>query len=250
MAAESLTLDVPGLTDRIAGFLSQFVEAAIREFGADLRSVVLYGSAAEGKLTPTSDINVLVVAKEFPRAAIDGLRETYRTAEAAVNLKVMFVLESELSFAAEAFAQKFADILRRHRVLHGSDPVASLVISRPAEIFRVKQMLLNLRLRLRESYVSRSLRAEQCARILADTYGPLSTAAATLLELEGGARIPPAAALEQVLRSQARDWRPFLNQILAIREGGQLSADDAARALYQAVELSALLGDRAAALRQ
>ena len=53
----------------------------------------------------------------------------------------------------------------------------------PASIIRLKQTLLNLTLRLREAYVSRSLREEQLIATVADTAGPLRACAATLLEL-------------------------------------------------------------------
>ena len=83
------------------------------------------------------------------------------------------------------FAQKFADILRRHRVIFGEQVFANTQVPRDAEIFRLRQILLNLTLRLREAYVSRGQRPEQAARALADTWGPLRATAATLLELEG-----------------------------------------------------------------
>ena len=53
--------------------------------------------------------------------------------------------------------------------------------SRGPEIFRLRQILLNLTLRLREAYVSRGQHAGQVAHVLAETFGPLRAAAATLI---------------------------------------------------------------------
>ena len=53
--------------------------------------------------------------------------------------------------AAEAFAVKFGDIGRRHRMLHGVDPFEALTASRAATIARLRQVLLNQLLRLRAS---------------------------------------------------------------------------------------------------
>ena len=69
------------------------------------------------------------------------------------------------------------------------------------EIFRLRQILLNLTLRLREAYVTRGQHAEQAARVLADTLGPLRAAAATLLELEGAPNSDSNAALAAVAAS-------------------------------------------------
>ena len=102
--------------------LDEFVEAAREAFGPDLHSVVLFGSAAEGALRPTSDINLILVLRAFDRARADRLREPLRVAYAAARLSVMFLLLEEIESAASDFAQKFSDVSRRRRVLWGPDP--------------------------------------------------------------------------------------------------------------------------------
>ena len=59
------------------------------------------------------------------------------------------------------------DIRARHRVLHGSDPFAALRIDAAELRRRLREVLLNLALRLRERYALVSLREEQLARVLA-----------------------------------------------------------------------------------
>ena len=65
----------------------------------------------------------------------------------------MFIRENEIDTAAESFAVKFADIESRHKVLYGKDYFSNLEISREALKFRLKQVLTNQILRLREKYV-------------------------------------------------------------------------------------------------
>ena len=137
-----------GVSATISSWLSQFVDAARQAYGDGLVSVVLYGSGAEGKLSPTSDVNLLLVLRSFSEESADRLRASFLAAEAAIRLRVMFLLEQELPAATEFFAQKFSDILRRHKVLSGADLLASINIARKAQIFRLKQVLLNLTLRL------------------------------------------------------------------------------------------------------
>jgi predicted nucleotidyltransferase len=164
-------------------------------------AVVLYGSGAEGKLRATSDVNLLLVLSAFDQKKADQLREPLRLAEAAIRLRAMFLLDSELRPAMEAFAVKFADIIRRRRVLYGDDPFAGISISRSDAIVRLKQILLNLTLRLREAYIARGLREEQLVATIAVMPGPLRSCAATLLELEGNPAASPKEALHQVAAS-------------------------------------------------
>ena len=159
-----------GASDLPAG-LGMFVESASTALGSTLRSVVLFGSAAEGRLRPTSDVNVILVLRAFDIDRMDKLREPLRLAAVAARVAPMFVLESELAAAEAAFAVKFMDIGHRRRVLYGDDPFVALEIPRAATIARLRQVLLNLLLRLRERYVSLSLDEDRLALVLANSRG-------------------------------------------------------------------------------
>jgi predicted nucleotidyltransferase len=175
----------PPLPEEIQRHLDVFVAAAQTAFGDDLAAAVLFGSAADGQLRATSDVNLLLLLKRFTPQTADALRGSLRLAHAAIDLQVMFLLDSELTQAADAFAVKFADIIARHRVLLGVDPFASLHASRDAMLRRLRQVLLNQQVRMRERYMLLSLNEEQLAGAIADAAGPLRSAAASLAQLDG-----------------------------------------------------------------
>lgn len=230
--------------------LTDFSNAAQQAFGEDLVSLTLYGSAAEGRLRATSDVNLLLVLKRFERAAADRMREPLRYARAAVDAHVMFILQDELDEAMEAFAVKFADIAARHRVLLGDDPFAGIDPSREALVRRLRQMLLNLQLRLRERYVLVSLREEQLAMAIAEAAGPLRAAAASLLHLEGVETLPPKESLARVTGEFADpSLLAALPHVSEAREMGQLSPGEAGATMLALIELVRRLRERAAALR-
>jgi hypothetical protein len=187
------------------------------------------------------------VLRAFRSDPIARLRDDLLTAEAAIGLRTMFLLEHEISAAAEFFAQKFADMVRRHRVVYGKDVFASLQIPRRAEVFRLKQILLNLVLRLREAYVARGHRPEQATRILADTLGPLRAACATLLELEGAPASDATAAFVSVAQAFGADSAGAAAGILAAHDGKALGRESEA-ALFQALALATRVSERAARL--
>lgn len=229
----------PGLPAVVERVLADFVDAARSAFADDLVSVVLFGSAAEGRLRATSDVNLVVVLRAFSAASAERLTEALRVAQAAVRLAPMFVLDSEIEAAAEAFAAKFADIRRRRRVLLGADPFAALAIPRWAEIARVRQVLLNLTLRTRAAYAAHSDHEDQLARLVADSAGPLRTCAAALLELTGRPPGPPRAALEQAAEEAGgQDYRETLARISESREGGRLPPGQAGPTLFRLMELA------------
>lgn len=237
--------EMPELPPQVAAVLDTFLRTAQDVFGPVLRAAVLYGSAAEGRLRATSDVNLILVLATFDKTAVDRLRDAARVAHAAIQLQTMFLLEREIPAAVEAFPQKFSDILRRRRALVGHDPFAGLAISRTAELFHLKQQLVNLVLRLRATYVGCSLREEQLALALAEVIGPLRSCAGTLLALEGS---PAASSREALRRIAAGEGAPFttaLTKVAEVRDTRSMLPGDAAPTAFCMMELAGRMYARA-----
>jgi predicted nucleotidyltransferase len=239
-------MSLPPLPEQVSRALGFFVDAARAAFGENLRSLILFGSAAEGKMRATSDVNVLLVLRVLERSQLDAIREPLNAAQAAIKLQSMLVLESELPLAAEAFANKFEDIRRRHVVLVGDDVVNTLTIPRDALVRRVRQVLLNQTLRLRDAYAEASLREEQAAAVIADAAGPLRAAAASILELEGRAASDPKSALATLAAdSEFAGVLPFMSEA---RERKLLEPGTAAGVLFDVTRLAQWMHQRASVL--
>ena len=240
----------PPLPEEIQRHLDLFVAAAQTAFGDDLAAAVLFGSAADGQLRATSDVNLLLLLKRFTPQAADALRGPLRMAHAAIDLQVMFLLESELTQAADAFAVKFADIIARHRVLLGVDPFASLHTSRDAMLRRLRQVLLNQQVRMRERYMLLSLNEEQLAGAIADAAGPLRSAAASLAQLEG----KPAQSGKQALEAFVEQLgEPALHTALqamsTARETARLAPGQAMPAFTSLMAITERLREHAEQMR-
>ena len=245
----STPLSPPQLHAPAAEILNSFLQSAKGAFGLDLISVVLFGSAAEGKLRATSDLNLILILASFDQAKADRLREPLRVAQAAMQLHPMFLLKDEISYAARSFAPKFADILRRRAILFGDDPFASLSIPRDTQVRQLRQQLLNLMLRLRASYVARSLREEQLNLVIAGALGPLRSYAADLLDLEGRPSASSSQALETVGAELAMpDWTRLLARLSATQESRLSSLGEAPLLFSPLLDLACRMHSRAEAL--
>src|SRR5947209_1211091 len=86
-----------GLPAHVATVLVDFVGKARDVLADDLVSVVLFGSAAEGRLKATSDVNLILVLRAFEAEKLGQLSDQLLAADAAIQLRVMFLLESEIS---------------------------------------------------------------------------------------------------------------------------------------------------------
>jgi hypothetical protein len=134
---------------QISEFVGKLQEAA----GTNLESVILYGSAASGEYEADySNINLLVVLKDtsFPSLiamapVVEGWTQQRRPAP-------MLITCDELERSADVFSIELLDMKRQHRVLHGTDVVASLqipmVLHRAQLEYELREKLILLRQRL------------------------------------------------------------------------------------------------------
>jgi hypothetical protein len=243
----STSLESPQLPPAVQGVLDDFLQSAKNSLEDTLQSVVLYGSAVNAAFSPTSDLNLIFILTFFEKEKLDELRSPLRVAQAAVQVHVMFLLGSEIPAAVRSFAPKFAGILRRRAILYGEDPFSEVTIPRDAEIHQLKQQLLNITLRLRAAYVSRSLREEQLIRSIVHAVGPLRACAAVLLALEGRSVVSPQLAFER-LAAELSLPDSFLSALVQAQQARLLPSGAAEPLFFQLLEFSIRSSARVEAL--
>jgi len=238
-----------GLPKSVQVGLEDFCAAARNALGDELRSLVLFGSAVEARMEATSDVNLLLVLRSFEPVRVNAIRESLRIAAAAIRLQTMFIVEDELQLAAESFAVKFEDILYRRHVIYGSDPFAGLTIPPEMIKHRLRQVLLNLALRLRATYVRFSPHDERLLREIAEAAAPLRACAHAILVLEGRAAPSGKEALQQLATELPGDWQKDLEIVSVARQRAVLPPGASSSLLLRLIDLSAALRDRADSLR-
>ena len=139
------------MTERMPGTLDQLVEKLKTALGADLVSVILYGSAAAGDHQGKfSDINVLCVLSRITPVQL-GLTETvFRWWREQGNPAPLLLTGHEVQTCTDCFAIEFHDIRQHHRVLYGPDVVADLTIDNSFYRAEVEHELRSKLLRLRQ----------------------------------------------------------------------------------------------------
>jgi hypothetical protein len=232
----------------VASWLSQAAAALIDSFEADLQALILFGSAAEGRLRSSSDVNLLVVLRAFDAARAKRAQPVLRAAASAIQLHPMFLLRAELTLAIDSFAVKFEGIAQRGFVMYGEDALGAISIPRTALLHRLRQVLLNLTLRLRAAYTVGSVPEERLALIIAEAAAPLRNSAHTILELRGTPQTSPKAALEVLAAELGDHWADDLKVLSKVREDLLLPAGAAEPLVLRLAALAQALQQHAAAL--
>jgi len=135
--------------------LSQLVEKLRSAAGANLKAVILYGSAAGGEFhAGHSDVNSLCV---FERLDAEALRKVNPVAiwwTRQGHPPPRFFTQEELARSADVFAIEFLDMKANHRLLFGEDLLSALAVPMNHHHLQVERELRTHLLRLRQAYAA------------------------------------------------------------------------------------------------
>jgi len=110
--------------------ISDFVSRARDAAGANLDSIVLYGSAVAGDFHPDfSNLNFLCVLRDTSLVALTALHSLAKWWDAQKQPPPLLLTRSELRCSADVFPIELMDMLQNHRVLFGDDPFTGLEVS-------------------------------------------------------------------------------------------------------------------------
>ncbi len=146
--------------------LAELVEGLKSAIGANLKTVILFGSAAAGEFQPEhSDLNVLCVLDRLDGAELQKLSPTARWWEKKGHpAPLVFGLE-ELQRAADVFAIELLDIQEKHRLLFGDNIFTEMRIPLHLHREQVERELRTNLVRLRQRYLG-SARNDRAVRHL------------------------------------------------------------------------------------
>lgn len=217
------SLSVP---PNVATALREYVAATRETFDRALRSVAVFGSAAEGRMRRLSNVNVIVIADAFEPAQLRRLSPVYAGLFSAVRLTSMLLRAAEIDAAAAAAPVKFDDIRARHRVIFGEDLLTSLVIDPQTLRRAILNDLLESEIRLRERFMHEASQPDRLERVIVDASSALRACAASLLRLRGEAPASPKLALETLTRGAPAPIAGIAEDIARTRQGAVPTAEE------------------------
>lgn len=195
-----------------------FAEALRGTYGDVLVSVVLYGSAARGDFHEgVSDLNMLVLLRDTRPSTLRRGSGMARDWAKQGNPPPLILGADEWSRSADAFPIEFADIQTAHRILHGTDPFADVVVDREHLRLQCEHELKGKQIQLREGYLLSAEQPKELGALLVHSFSTFLVLFRTVLRLAGG---PVSHDAEETIAEVARrvgfDVAP-LRDILAAR---------------------------------
>lgn len=135
--------------------------------GDNLKSVILYGSAAAGDHAGKySDYNVLVVTDDLGRDALKAFSKTARAWSRAGNPSPLLFTMDRLKKSTDVFPVELLDIKECHKILYGSNPVEDLNICTDNLRLQIEHELRGNLIQLRQQYLLAAGNNKQVIRLM------------------------------------------------------------------------------------
>ncbi|HUF26867.1 MAG TPA: nucleotidyltransferase domain-containing protein [Gemmatimonadaceae bacterium] len=209
--------------------LEQLVEQLRLAYGADLRAVVLYGSAAAGEHIPDrSDYNVLVISDSITAAHLRAAGAIAAAWAEGGNPPPLTLTTAEWSGSADIFPMEYADILERHRVLHGTLPVEGITVSRHDLRLELEQQAMGKVLRLRQGVMAAHGDKRLQTELLEASLSTLMVIFRAVSRLHG--EVPPGdyeALSAEIARKAQFEAEPFVRVVQHVRGTRKIAGAEA-----------------------
>ena len=214
--------------------LEELVRQLQLAYGDGLRSVVLFGSAVAGEHTKKSDYNVLVVVHSLPLEKLRAVAAVAKAWADSGNPPPMTFTTGEWKSSADIFPMEYADILERHRVLFGEDPLVGIKVN-PADLrLEVEQQAMGKLLHLRQATMGAGGDRRLQLELLEKSLSTLMVIFRGVARLQGDVPSPDYEELTRSLSQRAGfPADPFVKVIHHVRGTAKIPRDGAETILEQ-----------------
>jgi|SRR5450631_1168620 hypothetical protein len=221
--------------------ISEFVEKLRAAAGANLVSVILYGSGAEGEFHPEySDLNLLCVLRDASFASLTKITDVVEWWRSKKHRPPLVLTPAELKASADTFSIEFVDMKQRNRVLYGEDVLSTLNIPMALHRAQLEYELREKLFLLRQHLVVAGSNEKQLWEVMLQSLSSFTTLFRhVLLEMGEPGRKHSREAVGELAHRMNFDPSPFV-QIMDVRaqtaDRKQLRAPEIASKYLQAIE--------------
>ncbi len=196
-----------------------FIDDLKSSHGANLASVILYGSAATGDFVArASDYNLLIALHKITPLDLRNAQAPMREWRKSGHPLPVYFTVSELQNAADVFPIEFHQMEGARKVLYGEDVLVGLKISDEFLRHQTEYELRSKLLQLRRLYIPASVSAENLCNLMAESLTSFAAIFRAVLLLHGER---PLVTKHEIIHATSRllklDEKPF-EKIFEIRE--------------------------------
>ena len=199
--------------------LDELVSQLRSAYGEALRTVVLYGSAAAGEhIAKRSDYNVLVIADRLGGAELRAEAAVARAWGEAGNPAPLTLTTDEWRSSSDIFPMEYADILERHKVLHGALPTDGVSVQREHLRLHVEREAMGKLIQFRQGVLAAGNDGKRQLALLDASLSTMMVIFRGVMRLVGESPSTDYSELARSVASRAQfDAAPFVRVVRHVR---------------------------------
>lgn len=205
--------------------LTKFTEEMIKEFGDNLSSLLLYGSAAGENFVPgKSNINLLMVLKELRFSHLQKYQKrSHHWKKKGIDPPLICTVDF-LEKSKNVFPIEWLEIISHHVILHGENPFTFSLAPQDIRI-QCEKEIREIQIRLRQAFLETENRPEEIERLALVSLNSVFPILRSLLTLQ---KEPPPVErtklIEAFCKKNGLSPDPFL-KLWAIKKGKPITGD-------------------------
>src|SRR5580692_7588228 len=199
--------------------IADFVKRIRQSGGANIESVILFGSAASGDFRPgLSNLNLLCILRDSSYAALQALAPVAKWWDRQKQPPPLCMTRRELERSTDVFTIELLDMQRHHRVLLGDNVVQGLRISTHVHRVQVEYELREKLILLRQQILLASGNNSRLWDLLLRAVPSFGTLFRHALIALGNSSQPRRREAVEVLAKQVEFDPSAIQQTLDVRE--------------------------------
>jgi predicted nucleotidyltransferase len=212
--------------------IKKFSAELEKTFGANLKSFILYGSAATGEKFKHSDINTLLVLEKIDTTVLKPAAKIIKKwVEGGQPVPLIFSRES-LASSRDVFPVEFMDIKENHKVIFGEAVFDSITVEACNLRLEIERELKSKLIRMRQMYLASGGDKGRIKFLLIRSISGFTALLKGIIRLYG--KKAPVLKREIIAAAPAEIAlkQDVFNAIMAVKEGGKKISAEEADSLY------------------
>jgi len=199
--------------------IKHFVEKLRAAAGANLESVILYGSAASGDYNPAfSNVNLFCVLRDSSYPKLRSVAPVVQWWDRQKQPPPLFMTREELKCSTDVFPIEFVDMAQHHRVLWGDNVIDKLQVPMRLHRLQVEYELREKLILLRQQLLLAGDNERRIRELMVRSVASFATLFRhALIALGGSAPLARRDAVAQ-LASRVGFDRSAIEQVLDARQ--------------------------------
>jgi len=205
--------------------IEKFVKEVKTALGENLKSFILYGSAAADDRYKTSDFNTLIVVKDCDTVTMKSLSLPFKKWIKTGNPAPLLFTGKRIVNADDIFPIEFLDIKENHIVLAGEDVFKKIKIRTQHLRLEIERELQGSVLRLRQAYILTGGNSRDVIKLIRGSVSTFVVIFKAILRLYGK-KVP--AKKWDIIMNMPKNFNlnhSIFADALALKEGRETVAD-------------------------